>query len=268
MKASRLNILIVLTFAAVMTICSCRRTPSGVLSRNEMAEVLADIYIGESVVESDYMAFQSDSARKALKQAILERHGVTQQQLDTSFVWYGHHLDRYIEVHERASDILQHRLDRAGAMGSEGASVIAGDSVDVWPLARRFEIGPRSASDIVAFSLKYDDNWHNGDSYTWRMKLHNSPVMARWGINAQYADGSTEVFSTVFAGDGWHEITFFCDSTLRPVRVYGDLMIDPGHDRRVFVDSVELIRNRLSPTLYTQRYRQHMFDLRSKGGAE
>lgn len=244
---------------------SCQRTPKGVLDTDDMAELMADIHIGESVVDNEYIKYDSDSVRKALKQAILERHGVTQADFDTSLVWYGHHLDKYIEVYEQTSEILQKRLDMAGAVGgsSEGVAV-AGDSVDVWTGARRFEIGPNTPSNIVTFSLKHDANWKNGDSYTWRVKLHNMPAMAQWSINAEYSDGSTEVLSTMFAGEGWHEITFFADSTRQATRIFGDLTLTPGPGRRVYADSVELIRNRLIPSLYMQRYRQRLYDLRKK----
>lgn len=245
---------------------SCSRTPSGVLSKGDMAELLADIHVGEAVVENNYSDFITDSARKVVKQAILEKHGVTQAELDTSFMWYGKHLDRYIEVYELTADILQKRLDRAGAIGaSMSGGAVAGDSVDVWAGARRFEVSSLSPSDIVAFTLKHDDNWKSGDMYTWRFKLHNTPVSAKFGINVDYADGSTEVFSTRFGGDGWQEITFYTDSTRQASRVYGDLMIDPGRGRRVFVDSMELIRNRLNPSLYPMRYRQRNYDLRKTG---
>lgn len=244
---------------------ACRRTPKGVLGSDDMAELMADIHIGESVVDNEYQNYQSDSTRKALKQAILAKHDVTQAQLDSSLSWYGHHLDKYIEVYEQTAEILQKRLDNAGALGGAAEGVaVAGDSVDVWTGARRFEIGPHSPSNIVAFSLKRDANWQNGDSYTWRVKLHNMPSAAQWSINAEYSDGSIEVLSTMFAGEGWHEITFFADSTRQATRVSGDLIISTGPNKHIYADSVELIRNRLSPRLYMQRYRQRLYDLRKK----
>lgn len=266
MKRPRLDIVVVsLCLFVALSMFSCRRTPKGVLDVDDMAELMADIHIGESVVDNEYQKYDNDSSRKALKQAILMRHGVTQAQLDTSFAWYGHNLDKYIEVYERTTEILQKRLDKAGAVGgSVDGAAVAGDSVDVWTGARRFEIGPHTPSDIIAFSLKRDANWQNGDSYTWRVKLHNMPATAVWSINAEYSDGSTEVLSTMFAGEGWHELTFFADSTRQATRVYGDLVLNPGPGRRVYADSVELIRNRLSPSLYMQRYRQRLYDLRKK----
>lgn len=257
------DILSVWAVLAAAVVLSCSRTPSGVLSKGEMAELLADIHVGEAVVENNYNDYLSDSAKKVVKQAILEKHGVTQAELDSSFMWYGKHLDRYIEVYEETADILQKRLDNAGAIGaSMSGGAVAGDSVDVWAGARNFELSRRSPSDIVAFVLKHDDNWESGDIYTWRVKLHNSPVMARFDLNADYVDGTTEVLSTTFAGDGWHEITFYTDSTRQASRIYGDMRLDIGRDRPVFVDSVELIRNRLQPHVYPMRYRQRLFDLR------
>lgn len=229
-----------------------------------MAEILADIHTAESVVEMNPSTFATDSARMALKQSILKRKGYTLAQLDTSFMWYGAHLKEYDKVYDKTLEILEGRLQDVQAMASSQSTMtLAGDSVDLWASATGFRINNLSPSPFTTFELKHDGNFKSGDSYTWRAKFTNNTQSARWDIVVDYTDGATEHLVQNFAGDGWREITFFTDSTRTTKNVSGALEIKPVNGTQIYVDSMQLIRNRLNPRIYPQRYRQQLFNAKS-----
>ena len=87
--------------AVALLVTACRKVPGDIVQPEDMSQYLADIYVGESAVEMNYSEYSNDSVRQALKQAILERHHLTQQLVDTSMMWYGAHIDKYIKVYER-----------------------------------------------------------------------------------------------------------------------------------------------------------------------
>ena len=66
----------------------------------------------------------------------------------------------------------------------------------------------------------------------------------------------TEYVAATFSGDGWREVAIYSDSTEMPVRVYGYVNISTRGATEVRLDSVELVRKRLNPRTYNQRYRQ------------
>lgn len=245
---------------------SCNRVPDNIIQPDEMADLLADIHTAESVVEMNYGSYATEDSRRALKHAILDKHGITQADLDTSFMWYGGHLDKYMAVYDNTTEILQSRLDKNQALEAEQASLsVSGDSVDVWSQPRRYVCSVRSATKYLTFKLSADKNWSKGDSYTWRAKFFNNKSTVRWGIVAEYDDGTTEVLNDQFSSTGWQQVTFYTDSTRTAKAVRGYLEIDPrSNTTAMYLDSVQLVRNRLNSRRYSQRYRQKSFDFSNK----
>lgn len=247
--------------AVIAAVSGCRRTPGGVIPDDEMAELLADLHTGDAVVESNYTYYVSDSSRQALKQAILKRHGYTQDDLDSSMMWYGAHLDRYRDVYADVEEILQKRLDNSAAVAAANASMsVSGDSVDIWTNSRRYALSRRSATNLLTFAVSADANSRKGDSYTWRTKMHNNSRGGNWTITADYADGTLETLNSPLVNEGWQTLTFHTDSTRVLKRIYGYMQITlPDGSQAIYLDSMQLVRNRLNPNLYMQRYRQRSY---------
>lgn len=240
-------------------VTGCDNVPDYVIQPEEMAQLMADIHTGEAVVDANYSDFRSDSARTLMKQSVLARHGVTFEQLDTSFMWYGQHLDVYNKVYDRTIQILQDRIAAASQQRDFAHQAEAGDSANVWTGSSRYVMHRGMPGRIITFDLQQPQNRPDGDIYTLRARFTNIPSYVRWTVMADYTDGSVEVLSTRFSGDGWHQTTFYLDSLKTATRLYGSVEV-PECDRGVtFIDSMQLIRKDLQPRLYPQRYRQRAY---------
>lgn len=236
---------------------SCNKIPSYVLQPDDMASLMADIHVGESVMDLNRSQYPDDSTKMMMKQSVLARHGVSQQDLDTSMEWYSHHLSYYMDVYDKTIEILERRIAETGnRIAAENISV-AGDSVDVWSSAMMLAVNRLSPSQYITFSLQSDENWELGDSYTWRAKFVNSSEPSVWGIMADYADGTTEYITADVSGDGWREIKFVADSTKEARRVYGYINIESRPGTTLWADSIMLIRNRVDREQYRHRYQQN-----------
>lgn len=235
---------------------SCSKVPDYVIPPDDMASLLADIHIGESVVELNRADYRTDSAKLVMLQSVLARHEVTKQDLDTSFDWYGHNISYYMEVYDKTIELLERRVAETGnRIAAENIS-IAGDSVDVWNAGMLIALNRMSPSRFVTFSLSSDENWEKGDSYTWRAKVTNNAENSVWGIVADYSDGSKEMLTSELSGDGWRELRFICDSTKTASRIYGYINSNPRGVTTIWADSIMLVRNRLDPEAYRQHFRQ------------
>lgn len=235
---------------------SCSKVPDYVIPPDDMASLLADIHIGESVVELNRADYRTDSAKLVMLQSVLARHEVTKQDLDTSFDWYGHNISYYMEVYDKTIELLERRVAETGnRIAAENIS-IAGDSVDVWNAGMLIALNRMSPSRFVTFSLSSDENWEKGDSYTWRAKFTNNAENSVWGIVADYSDGSKEMLTSELSGDGWRELRFICDSTKTASRIYGYINSNPRGVTTIWADSIMLVRNRLDPEAYRQHFRQ------------
>ncbi len=247
-----------ISLLALIAVFGCRRTPGHVIGPDDMAEIMADLNMAEAVVETNYATFPNDSVRNVLRQSVYMSHGVTEAQFDTSMVWYGRNIDRYIEMCERTVEILEERQQKLGAQMADRMAVsVSGDSVDVWQSSHYLNLNRRMPSQIVYFTLSADDNWQRGDYYTWRMKMINGEPSMRWGFMAEYDDGSVETLNISTPGRDWTEASFYTDSTktMKEIRGYADF----GEQTGLYVDSISLVRKRLAPGKYSSRYRQRRF---------
>lgn len=249
-------------FALGFVLCAaalsgCKGVPGYVISPSEMAKVLADVHTAEAVAEVGGGDFSSDSAKIALKQAVFDAHGITAQDFDTSLVWYGHNIDKYINVYDRTIEILEHRSAKAGNLAMQEALSMAGDSVDIWAASRYAHLSPNQPSQMLTFDIAQDENWESGDVYVWRIKvLGNDEPTVRWGITANYADSTIENFELVTSHLGWNQVEFYADTTSALTRLRGFSYPQLKGQPHVWVDSITLLRRRLTPNTLNTRYRQ------------
>lgn len=243
--------------AAAAVLASCSKVPDSVIQPEEMAQLMADVHTAEGVIELSRRDFVNDSLRQAFRQSVYLKHGVTPEQVDSSFGWYGRNITYYMEVYDRTIEILEHRLIESGNRASAAAALsIAGDSVDVWAGPRIIRVNDRLPSKYFTFAYNADPNWAPGDSYSWRAKFFNQESAFKWGMVGEYADGDLEYFHLTNSGDGWHEIVFQSDSTKHLARIYGFLAANNKPGTEAVLDSVEMVRKRVNKDAYHRRYGQ------------
>lgn len=238
--------------ALSMITMSCDKTPDYVIKPDDMVDLLADIHKGESVIELNRSKYPGDSMRKVMKQSILLRHGVTQEQFDTSLVWYGHNIEKYIEVYDKVIEELEGEIKLAD-VSSDGTRVqmaVVGDSVDAWGDVRHRQFAFGEPSDIMKFNMRRDENWEKGDVYTWRFYVRKRISPMTWTLAADYNDGSTDYVYGFVSSEGWNEVTFVTDTAKVTSNLYGTIMLQPEPFESAYVDSITLVRTRHKPGEY------------------
>lgn len=250
---------------------ACTRVPDDVLDKEKMAALMVDVHIGEAVVDANASKYPDDSLKRVLKQSIYAKHGVTTEQVDHSFRWYGSHMDKYIEVYDRVIEIINADMEdarqRAGVEGVNNDKAVTylafeGDSVDVWNDVRFRLFASNISSEYMPFIMKSDNNWERGDVYTFRYKLLGTVRAATFTVAVDYSDGSKEFLVKSAVGDGWHEAAFALDSARTAREVYGSLSYVAQGPERVFVDSISMVRTRWQQ--WRKPVRQSMKNFREK----
>lgn len=249
--------LIICALSAI--IISCSKTPEYVISHEKMVDLLVDMHIGESVVDVNRRDYRNDSLKKVLKQSILAKHNITQEQLDTSLVWYGHNLEEYLNVYDDVIARIEEDVKKAeenDISSEELAITVAGDSVDVWNGLRFRVFNDKSPIQYLSFVLKHDENTEIGDEYLWEFKLHNNRSAISWTIAADYNDGSTD-YTNGISSNGWNHMHLNTDSVKMISRVYGIVRVAPIDKEIVYIDSISLLRTRFDAKSYNKHNRQH-----------
>ncbi|MDE6556001.1 MAG: DUF4296 domain-containing protein [Duncaniella sp.] len=227
----------------------CGKTPSGILSVNKMAQVMADVHTAEAVIDGNSRTYQTDSAKRALMQSIFIKHGVTSEQVDTSFYWYGNHLEEYMKVYDLTIQTLEERIaraERAGAKSEDAPHQVSddGDSVNIYRSVPSIRLTASAPSEFIPFHFMTDKNWDRGDRYVLaaRSLYANSPMEMMLVVD--YNDGSAEYVTSRESSDQTQRIVLVTDSNRVATSVYGYLRYRPSTSETVFIDSISVSRVR------------------------
>lgn len=253
---SRAKLLAAVAVALMMIVGGCKKVPDNIIQPDEMSALLADIHIGEAVMQANRYDYRSDSARRWLKASVLAKHGVDEAALDSAYDWYAHHPEKFREVYDNTIALLQSRIDASDADMAGYVLSVTGDSVNVWMQSPLWRLDANSGTQFVTFVIPDDDTSEPGDSYAWRAKFINNVGRGKWGMVAEYADGHVEFVDKPLLAEGRNELILVTDSVRKPERIYGYLHLEPRSDRPVWADSLELIRRRISPLHYGMRTAQ------------
>lgn len=239
-------------FVVACMISGCDDTPEYVIKQDDMVDLLVDLHKGEGVVDINHGAYRNDSVKRVLKQSIYARHGVTSEQVDTSLVWYGHHIEKYIEIYDKVIERLEAQLKDADvlAQGERVQLSIAGDSVNVWAEKEFYRFFDKSPSNFLKFSFKKDENWEKGDVYNWNMYLRNRRSPVTLIMVADYTDGTSDYAYRIFSQDGWVNMSFAVDTAKTARTVYGVASAVPQAGEVMYLDSISLVRTRFLDASY------------------
>lgn len=227
----------------------CGGRPKHVLSESEMIDLLVDMQLAECYSDNEFMGSDRSEKREELAQAILAYHSVTQEELDSSYSWYGRNLDDYASLYEKVDKELQNRKKNLSQQTEHnGQGEVTGS---LWPWADHGNISSLGYSDGWVISIN-DPGLDSGDRIEWRMHLNGSPnLIGMLGI--EYSDGSVDNVMSTFMGRDKLEMKLQTDTAKTVTRLFGTLRVREETQLPVFVDSIRLIRLSYDSTEYLRR---------------
>lgn len=127
----RLRTLCIMHCALCIVLCGCR--PRGVLSSSEMRSVLHDLHHAEAVLQVAGYNYGHDEAVAKYYQQILDDHGITQAQFDSSLVWYTNHPQRFDKIYPRVVKDLEADRDEWRAQHEMKQTLLNMQAEDIEP---------------------------------------------------------------------------------------------------------------------------------------
>lgn len=234
----------VLAFVALIILgIGCDRRPKGVLSDDEMAELLTDMTIAESLQQSSAQRTLSDSARRALGDGILKQHGIDKAVFDSTLLWYGKNLDDYVELYALVDKKIAERMKKSGS-----ALQTADIGDNIWNLPKHYWMTPLASSETLVFELP-GESMERGEMLEWSMRL-NTMRVADLLLGVDYTDGTSTIQRSSFRGDSRLMLTLMSDTARTPKRIFGTLHIDRA-SLPAYIDSIALYRLPFDSTKYT-----------------
>lgn len=273
-----------LFLALTVSLASCGRTPRGVIGKNKMADLIVDLELADAYIDSHIGEFADDSSKMALKQSIFKKHGITQQDYDSSLVWYAHNMEDYIRAYDQAIGKLKARTDKLEKDKKDGrlptdmvtdkpikdahnhatmpmargakrpigklTSDSKSDSADLWQGPRDYMLTAGYRRGFITFDVVPDANKLPGDRYLLAYKLTRGGNEFKVSLNVDYTDGSTSQVTRGTNSDGWVTIDVQSDTARQVRRVYGYVSYDMKRGHTAHIDSLMLMRTRFDKSRY------------------
>lgn len=170
----------------VVSMASCSRRPSYVISEKKMIDVLYDIQLAQAVFRSNN-EFASDNRKDALVEGILKKHNITQAELDSSLVWYSDNIQVYLIINDSVASRLRASSDRMIALKNEQYTKVRDWSrYIIPPFYYLTESTPTMTFSIDSFKIKTIDLAHFNIMFDIQGVSHIQDVEA--GIYYTYKD--------------------------------------------------------------------------------
>jgi len=100
---------VILVSVILVSVTGCR--PRGVLSSKQMEDILVDMHTTDGILQEAGYSYGHDEAVRGYYLTLLEHHGVTQAQFDSSLVWYTANPTIFDKIYPKVIDRLQAQYD-------------------------------------------------------------------------------------------------------------------------------------------------------------
>ncbi|MBQ8673687.1 MAG: DUF4296 domain-containing protein [Bacteroides sp.] len=258
MKGRRMKLWCSLLLLTGMAACKVER-PDIVLSNAQMERVLYDYHLAKAMGEEE--SYAESYKRVLYVEAVFKKHGITQEQFDSSMVWFARHPQEFNKIYENITGRLKNERDGINALvamrDNKPVESQPGDSVDLWLWQRVYHLTGMPLDNKLTFTLPSDSNFMNRDAISWEFSLlflkelpdtATHPVMA---LQIAYDKDSTVSCMKQIASSGPQRITLHADTLGRIKEVSGFLYYPTQdiHDVIVLKD-VALMRYHATDTLF------------------
>lgn len=241
---------------ALLSACT-PKVPGEYIQPDDMEDILYDYFVSQGIAKEEDMENTSrvmDYRRKLYFEAVLKKYNLTQEEFDSSLVYYYTRSDRFVKiwknVQERLGEAAMEYGASAGEVETYTTSTLTGDTANIWNGVISQLLIPYAPHNRLQYHLQADTAFRKGDSF-----------MLAWNSNFLYESGSKDavaymavkykndsIVSTVthFSVDGRTQIRIDgCDEPVKEIS--GFIYLGKGYDptstiRMLIVTDIQLIR--------------------------
>lgn len=244
----------ILAILAIALLYSCDNTPNDVLSKSKMEDILFDYHLAQSMI---YDLSREDQENKSQEyiDAVFRKHGITQEQFDSSLVWYNRNSKEYHKIYEnlkirfdkKNNDLqLQNGNNDMMAVFSNG-----GDTTNIWGAKKLMILRNNNLLNKESFTFKADTSFHKSDCYILMCKasmlLESNNERSEYiaiGLSVVYKDGTSIGRSKQVSRNENVQITVEANDSMDIAKVSGFFYFNgnPNYRSAAIIDDIQLIR--------------------------
>lgn len=140
--------------------------PSGVLSEDDMEDVLYDMHVAQAIYET---SLRENNPKEqdiiAMRASVLKKHDLTQAEWDSSMVYYSRNAHKLHGIYASLMERLERNIIALGGKvdGIQGEDA---DTANVWNTDRSFILTRQAPYNRFAFHVNADSTFLPGDRIT------------------------------------------------------------------------------------------------------
>lgn len=161
-------------FLITLVLACTPSRPSGVLSEDDMEDILVDYHLALAMAEQQVGDLQVN--RYVFTQTALKKHDITEAELDSSLLYWCRNSEDLVKICRNVSERLTFMAEAQGIERQEKNpySYLAteGDTANVWNLRNSVVLIPNIIDNIYSFSIEADTTYSPGDYFLWAFKTH------------------------------------------------------------------------------------------------
>jgi len=246
---------------------SCERhTPSGVLKRSQMTEVLVDYHLARAM--SNSLPIAEKYKAPLYEEGVYRKNGITKEIFEASMEWYTRNPEDLAIIYARVNSRLQARLDEQGTKSKDGkdgkgeqvgaqslkaSSFPSGDTVDVWNGKKLIHASRLNSSKVELTVLNaLDTTFHINDVMEWKLRAtflpeqneNNASGKAVLFISVRYGSPDTLLVNTrIIRKSGDYKLRVVCKQPLSIRQISTYIQYFPAHENNhLFIDRIQLMR--------------------------
>ncbi len=252
---------VIFLLAILSLLCACNSSDKAVIPEQEMVDLLIDIHKSEAVMALNYNKFSNEDAKRPVREAVFMRHHTSQAEFDSALVWYGNHLEDYMEIYQQVLDRLNEENEQIKALIAEENTqtlTAPGDTVDIWKRERAHVFNASKGENIFTFNINSDENFFKNDRFILKIRAHNVPhggAKAQTYLAIIHKEQNIHYNVGEITNDGWTTMTIQSDSAIQMNNIYGYIALPHRPDRHImYVDSIILLRIHEKPGMPEYSY--------------
>ena len=154
--------LLTVCLLSVLAILSTGCRPRGILSSREMRSLLVDLHKTDGMLQVNGWQISNDEVRDIYYAQVLEKHGTTQAQFDSSLVWYTAHPQFFNKIYPKVLKELEAEETAFNELYAEELSAVGRQSAEV---SRQPSAFSRTDLDSVLWVMQngYGHSWERWD---------------------------------------------------------------------------------------------------------
>jgi hypothetical protein len=213
-----------------------------------MRKVLYDMQLAESLVEVEYDKYRTNEERQKLYDAVFAKYDITQAKYDSSLVWYGKNMDKYMNIYKAVLKDIEANIASMEDVKQDALSgdISLQDSLDLWIQKEGFTFKPTPAFNQLVFDIKPQTPYISGNSYVIEFNVWgvSSRIQEKPRLKLSAVQQDTIVyFDSEISDDGKKMFTLKTIDSLQVNRIFGYIFMNnakPAH--QVYIDDIKLMK--------------------------